>query len=166
MTTSIILTMIEPMCELFYKDQKTVDIQNANKNTFRNYGFSTSFAINFGFEPPHTIDLNNIILQPGVFTNQNQFSVYPNLEINTSIGVSNNIVFQDLPTSGIGTVNYVNKILPIQISIHQGINSVLGVASSIMQVPYDSHFDISQPIIRSFESNIIDNSSSDRKSVV
>lgn len=154
MTTTIILSMIEPMCELFYKNQKTVDIKMANDNTFRNYGFSTSYAINFGFELPQTININDLQIQPGVFSLENQFQAYPDINVTTSIDLVNNIVLQDLPPGGIGTVSYENKVLPIKISLHQGVGSILGIASAIINVPYDNQMDISSPIIRDFESNL------------
>lgn len=155
MTTSIILTMIEPMCELFYKNQKAAEIKTANDNTFRCYGFSTSFAVNFGFELPHSLDVNNLQIQPGVIFSQNQFLAYPNVNSTTSVSLTNNIVLQDLPETGIGTVNYQEKTLPIEVLLHQGINSVIGIASAIMSVPYDSSLNITDSIVRDFESNLV-----------
>lgn len=160
MTTSILTNLLEPFCELYYKYQKSLDIQQANINTVRNYGFPTSYAINFGFEIYQPFDLNDINLQPGVFTYNNSYNVLPNLENATSIAVQNLIELQDLPTMGIGTVNYVNKVLPLKVTIEQNSNSVIGIASSYETngIPYDSYYNLNETITRNFESSLINDS--------
>jgi hypothetical protein len=153
----IITNMLEPICELYYKYQKALSVQSANINTIRNYGFSTSFALNSGFELFEPFDLNNIKLQPGVFTYNNSYYTAPNLAIETTIDVQNIIKLQDLPTAGIGTVNYVDQTLPIKISIKQNSNSIIGIASAYETdgIPYGNTFDLNEPIIRDFESSLV-----------
>ena len=153
----IITNLLEPVCELYYKYQTALNIQSANINTVRNYGFSTSFALNYGFELYDPFDLNNIKLQPGVFTYNNSYYTAPNLSNETTIDVQNIIKLQDLPTSGIGTVNYVNQTLPIKISIKQNSTSIIGIASAYETegIPYENIFDLKDPIIRNFESSLV-----------
>ncbi len=153
----IITNMLEPICELYYKYQKALSVQSANINTIRNYGFSTSFALNSGFELFEPFDLNNIKLQPGVFTYNNSYYTAPNLSVETTIDVQNIIKLQDLPTSGVGTVNYVDQTLPIKISIKQNSNSIIGIASAYETggIPYENAFDLTEPIIRDFESSLV-----------
>ena len=155
MTTSIFTTLIEPFCELFYKYKKATDLQQANINTIRNYGFSTSYALNFGFEIYNPFDLTNIQIQPGVFTYQSSFSVSPsNLLTATVINSSNQIYLSDLPSVGIGTVTYENFTLPIQVSISQNGSSIQGISSSFATngIPYFSNSKIDDQITRQFES--------------
>jgi hypothetical protein len=153
----ILTNMLEPICEIYYKYQKALSVQSANINTVRNYGFSTSFALNSGFELFEPFDLNNIKLQPGVFTYNNSYYTAPNLAIETTIDVQNIIKLQDLPTSGVGTVNYVDQTLPIKISIKQNSNSIIGIASAYETdgIPYGNTFDLNEPIIRNFESSLV-----------
>jgi len=160
MTTSIITNMLEPMCELFYKFVKSTDVHQATINTVRNYGFSTSYAVNFGFEVYKPFDLNDFYLQPGVFTYNAVYNVLPNLSTNTKLGVTNAISLQDLPQVGIGTVTYQNKTLPINISISSSGSTVLGIASAYKTngIPYDNSYNLNQSIIRSFESSLVNNS--------
>ena len=157
MTTSIITNLLGPICELYYKYEKSLSIQSANINTLRNYGFSTSFALNYGFEIFEPFDLNDIKLQPGVFTYNNSYYVSPDLSSETTVSVQKIIKLQDLPVSGIGTVNYVNQTLPIKISIKQNASSIIGIASSFETdgIPYSNLFNLNEPTIRSFESSMI-----------
>ena len=157
MTTSIITNLLEPICELYYKYQTALSIQSANINTARNYGFSTSFALNYGFELFEPFDLNNIKLQPGVFTYNNAYYTAPDLNTETTIDVQNIIKLQDLPTSGVGTVSYANQTLPIKISIKQNSASIIGIASAYETegIPYDNTFNLNEPTIRSFESSLV-----------
>jgi hypothetical protein len=92
MTTSIITNLLGPICELYYKYEKAMEIQSANINTLRNYGFSTSFALNYGFEIYEPFDVNNIKLQPGVFTYNNTYNVLPNLDSSTTINIQKLII--------------------------------------------------------------------------
>jgi len=157
MTTSIITNLLGPICELYYKYEKAMEIQSANINTLRNYGFSTSFALNYGFELYEPFNINDIKLQPGVFTYNNVYNVLPNLESSTTIDIQKIIKLQELPVSGIGTVNYVNKTLPIQISIQQDSTSIIGIASAYETdgVPYDNVYNLNETVIRNFESSLI-----------
>jgi hypothetical protein len=157
MTTSIITNLLGSMCELFYKYKKSLEIENANINTLRNYGFSTSFSLNYGFELYQPFDLNDIKIQPGVFTYNSVYQVLPNLNNDTTIQVQNLISLQDLPASGLSTINYVNKTLPLKISIQQNGASIVGIASNFKTygVPYDSNEDLDANIIRDFESDLI-----------
>ena len=157
MTTSIITNLLGPICELYYKYEKSLSIQSANINTLRNHGFSTSFALNYGFELFEPFDLNDIKLQPGVFTYNNSYYVSPDLSSETTVNVQKIIKLQDLPVFGIGTVNYVNQTLPIKISIKQNTSSIIGIASSFETdgIPYSNLFNLNEPTIRSFESSMI-----------
>lgn len=111
MTTSIITNLLGPMCEMFYKYKTSLDIYEANINTIRGYGYNTSFSLNFGFEIFEPLDINNISLQPGVFTTQSVFATLPDLSVLTKIGVANSISLQELPGSGSGLATYVGKTL-------------------------------------------------------
>jgi hypothetical protein len=157
MTTSIITNLLGPICELYYKYEKSLSIQSANINTLRNYGFTTSFALNYGFELYKPFNLNDIKLQPGVFTYNNSYYVSPDLSSETTVSVQKIIKLQDLPVSGIGTVNYVNQTLPIKISIKQNTSNIIGIASSFETdgIPYSNLFNLNEPTIRSFESSMI-----------
>jgi hypothetical protein len=165
MTTTIFTSLLGPICETYYKYAYTQTLQQYDINTYSNYGFSTSFSLNFGFEIYEPLDLNNIQIQSGVFTVQSAFYLYPNIQqtYSTYFSIQNNQqwVLQDLPVSGIGTVQYVSKILPVTISLYQGISSVLGIASSFATngIPYDSNLDIQDSIIRQFESSYVQNNS-------
>jgi hypothetical protein len=165
MTTTIFTSLLGPICEAYYKYAYTQTLQQYDINTYSNYGFSTSFSLNFGFEIYEPLDLNNIQIQSGVFTVQSAFYLYPNIQqtYSTYFSIQNNQqwVLQDLPVSGIGTVQYVSKILPVTISLYQGISSVLGIASSFATngIPYDSNLDIQDNIIRQFESSYVQNNS-------
>jgi hypothetical protein len=163
MTTTIITSLLGSICEAYYKYAYTQVLQQYDINTYTNYGFSTDFSLNFGFELYEPVDINNIQLQSGVFTNQSTFILYPALSNNNYFSVQNNGQFalQELPMNGIGTINYVSKILPITISLFQGVSSVLGIASNFATngIPYDSEFDIESSLIRQFESSYIQNSS-------
>jgi len=160
MTTSIITNLLGSFCELFYKYKKSLEIENANINTIRNYGFSTSYALNFGFELYQPFDINDIRIQPGVFTYNSSYQVLPNLQNDTSIQVNNLISLQDLPSVGLGTINYNNKTLPLKISISQNSTSILGIASDFKTngIPYDSNENLDEKIIRDFESDMINDS--------
>jgi hypothetical protein len=160
MTTSIITNLLGPICELYYKYEKALEIQSANINTLRNYGFSTSFALNYGFELYEPFDLNSIKLQPGVFTYNDTYNVFPNLSSSTTVDVQKLIKIQELPVSGIGTVSYVDKTLPIQISIKQNTSSIIGIASAFETdgVPYDNVYNLNDSIIRTFESSLVNDS--------
>jgi hypothetical protein len=156
MTTSIITNLISPMCELFYKYQTTIGIQSATINTIRNFGFSTNYSLNFGFELYQPFDFNNIKLQPGVFTYQSNYYVLPTLSTSQTISVQNLIYLQDLPASLSSTVNYQNKTLPISITIQQSGSSIIGIASNYYTngIPYNSNSAIDSNVIRNFESGI------------
>ncbi len=160
MTTSIITNLIEPMCELFYKHKKGLEIARANTNTIRNYGFSTSYSLNFGFSLYEPFVIDDIKLQPGVFTTNSNYQLAPNLDNSKTLSVLNQIVFSDLPQSGIGTLIYRNKTLPISISIQQSGNSIVGIASDYLTngIPYDKDENLDNQIIRSFESDYTDDS--------
>lgn len=160
MTTSIFTSLIEPICENYYKYQKSLDIQQANINTIRNYGFNTEFALNYGFEIYQPFDLNQIKLQPGVFTTNSQYTVVPtDLTIKKSLDVQNLIILQDLPTSGIGTVVYQDKTLPVKVSILSDGSGLLGVASYFMaSSPYDKNTNLDEVIIRDYESELVNDS--------
>ena len=159
MTTSIVTNLLGPMCELFYKYKRSLDIQYANINTFRNYGFVTSYSLNFGFELFQPFDLNNINLQPGVFTYQGSYNVLPGLANTTILQVNNFINLQDLPVVGIGTVTYVGQTLPIKISILPNGNSITGIASAFFTgVPYYTNEAIDEGITREFESSFVTDS--------
>ena len=159
MTTSILTNLLEPFCELYYKYQKSLAIQEANINTIRNYGFSTSYALNYGFEIFQPFDLNDIKLQPGVFTYNNVYNILPNLNNDLSINVQNLIEIQDLPSVGIGTITYEGKILPLKITIEQNSSSIIGIASSYETngVPYDIFYNLNETITRNFESSLVNN---------
>lgn len=160
MTTSIFTSLIEPICENYYKYQKTLDIQQANINTIRNYGFDTTYALNFGFEVYQPVDLNEIKLQPGVFTTNSQYTVIPsNLDVDKTLDVQNLIALQDLPQSGIGTVVYQNKTLPVKISILSSGPTLAGIASYfVASSPYEKSSDLDSVIIRDYESAIVNDS--------
>jgi hypothetical protein len=159
MTTNIITNLLEPMCELFYKYKRDLDIYQANINTIRNYGFSTEFSLNFGFELYQPFDFNNIVLQPGVFTTNSIFTALPDITINTTFTILNHIILSDLPATGINTINYIDKTLPIIISLQSNSNSVLGIASNYatIGVPYITDESINNSIIRQFESDYTNN---------
>ena len=155
MTTTIITHLLGPICELYYKYKKSTDIESAEINTLRNYGFSTIFAINYGFEVFEPLDINNIQLQPGVYTYQSQYYVLPtNLSTKTN-PVINTIIAQDLPVGVTSTITYINKTLPIKISLYPNSNSVLGIASNYISngTPYDASLTTNEAIIRDFESD-------------
>lgn len=155
MTTSIITNLIEPMCELFYKYKKGLEIARANTNTIRNYGFSTSYSLNYGFNLYEPFQIDNIKLQPGVFTTNSIYQIFPNLDNTQFVSVDNQIVLSDLPQSGIGTLNYRNKTLPVSVSIQQSGNSIIGIASGYLTsgIPYESSEQLDGQILRSFESD-------------
>ena len=160
MTTSIITNLLEPICELFYKYKKAIEIEQANINTVRNYGFSTSFSLNYGFEIYQPIDLNNIQIQPGVFTYNSSYYASPDLVSALTISTQNEVYLQDLPTVGIGTINYKNKTLPVQIIINQQGTSLIGIASDYKTkgIPYDKNDYINDGVIRCFESDLVNDS--------
>ncbi len=162
MTTTIIENLLGPMCELFYKYKKARELYQAYINTIRGYGFSTDYSLNFGFELYDPFDINNIKLQPGVFTTNSSFVSYPNLSSSgaTTIDVNNLISLQDLTSSGINTVTYENKTLPIQISITATGNTIVGIASNFYTsgIPYKYNEQLDEKVIRSFESEIISDS--------
>jgi hypothetical protein len=162
MTTTIIENLIGPMCELFYKYKKARELYQAYINTLRGYGFSTTYCLNFGFELYTPFDINNIKLQPGVFTTQSNFVAYPNISnsATTTIDVNNLISLQDLTATGINTVTYENKTLPIQISITATGSTIVGIASNFYTsgIPYNYNEELDEKIIRSFESEIISDS--------
>lgn len=160
MTTSIITNLIEPMCELFYKYKKGLEIARANVNTLRNYGFSTDYALNFGFSVYEPFKMDDIKLQPGVFTTSSTYYLQPDLNNAQSFSAINQIVFSDLPQSGIGTLNYRNKTLPVSISIQQNVSTVVGIASDYLTngIPYDKNENLDTQVLRSFESDYADDS--------
>lgn len=158
MTTEIFTSLIEPFCELYYKYQATLDIQAANTNTYRCYGFDTSFTLNFGFELYEPFDINNIYLQPGALTYQDTLFVQPSVNLGVNkIGVQNNIVLQELPPGGFGSVSYQSKTLPIVISIFGNDSSITGIASDYITggIPYDNTIDSNINIRRQFESDFV-----------
>lgn len=159
MTTTIITNTLGPFCELYYKYKESQNIQQQNFNTLRNYGFNTSFSVNFGFELYSPFDINNIKLMPGVYTYNDKYYVSPDLSSTTTLSISNNnnFVIQDLPDYGIGTVRYQDMILPVVINIQQNGSSIAGVASNYLTygVPYDKNFNLKDGIIRQFESDWI-----------
>jgi hypothetical protein len=169
MTTTIFTNLLGPICELYYKSNKDLDLYQANINTIRNYGQSTSFSVNFGFELYQPFDINNILLQPGVYTT-NSSLVYQPLALSNSNytnSVINNIYLQELPVSSSGIVTYINKTLPIVISLHPnptgnlGVNGLIGIASNYATngVPYNYSLDSDNAIIRQFESSLVTDSS-------
>jgi len=165
MTTTIFTSLLGPICEMYYKYNATLVIQQKNQNTYLNYGFNTNFSINFGFEIYNPFDINNIKIQPGIYTYQSAYNVYP-LNYNTqyyfSIINNNNWVLQDLPVSGIGTVTYNTSTLPLIIYLIQNNNSLVGIASNFLTngIPYNSSYEIDDQIIRKFEDEYINNSTS------
>lgn len=161
MTTSIITDLLGPICELFYKYQSSLQIKDYTINTLRNYGFSTISSLNYGFELNLPFDLNNIQLQPGVLTSSSVYNVYPNLSSNFVIDVNNLIEIQDLPTSGIGTVRYVDRTLPIKISLTQNANTLVGIASAFQTngIPIENYYHLNTEITRAFESEYVNDSS-------
>ena len=161
MTTSIITDLLGPICELFYKYQSSLQIKDYTINTLRNYGFSTISSLNYGFELNLPFDLNNIQLQPGVLTSSSVYNVYPNLSSNFVIDVNNLIEIQDLPASGIGTVRYVDRTLPIKISLTQNANTLVGIASAFQTngIPIENYYQLNTEITRAFESEYVNDSS-------
>lgn len=159
MTTTIITNLLGPICELFYKSQRTLDLYQANINTVRNYGFSTESCINFGFELYQPFDINAIKLQPGVYTTESRFVAYPDAGITDTISVTNAIALQELGVSGISTATYEGKTLPLIISLIQSGNTITGIASNYATngVPYSYNDDIDQAVIRQFESDFANN---------
>jgi len=165
MTTTIFTSLLGPICEMYYKYNATLAIQQENKNTYLNYGFNTNFSINFGFEIYNPFDINNIKIQPGIFTYQSTYNVYPpnyNTQYYFSINNNNNWVLQDLPVNGIGTVTYNASTLPLIIYLIQNGNSLVGIASNFLTngIPYNSSYEIGDQIIRKFEDEYINNSTS------
>lgn len=165
MTTTIFTSLLGPICEMYYKYNATLAIQQENKNTYLNYGFNTNFSINFGFEIYNPFDINNIKIQPGIYTYQSTYNVYPpnyNTQYYFSINNNNNWVLQDLPVNGIGTVTYNASTLPLIIYLIQNGNSLVGIASNFLTngIPYNSSYEIDDQIIRKFEDEYINNSTS------
>lgn len=152
MTTNIFSNLISPMCEFFYKKKRTYDLYQANINTIRNYGQSTSYSINFGFEVFQPLNLNSITLQPGVYTTSGILNVQPNLSISQQFNINNNIVIKDLGAIST-TINYLNQTLPLKISISTISNTLTGIISSYATngVPYKYNTNIDQSIVRKFE---------------
>lgn len=154
MTTSVLSNYIETITETYYKYDSANLISQNNTNTFLKFGFNTNFSINFGFNLDLKIDLNRIELQPGVLTNNSVFQVYPNLSIESRITCQNNIVMPVLPQSGFSTVTIVSKKMPFVIELRQGIGTVIGIASSLLNCAlYDQNVDNDQMLYRFFESN-------------
>lgn len=163
MTTSIFTNLIEPFCELFYKYKKGVELQQANINTLRNYGFTTTYALNFGFEVYEPFSISDIKLQPGVFTYFSSYSALPtNLANSTTINVNNEIYLSDLPVSGIGTITYKNSTLPLTISIKQNGSSIIGIASNFGTngIPYELSSSSDEQITRLYESDFANSETS------
>jgi hypothetical protein len=165
MTTNIFTSLLGSICEMYYKYNATLVIQQKNQNTYLNYGFNTNFSINFGFEIYNPFDINNIKIQPGIYTYQSTYNVYPpnyNTQYYFSIINNNNWVLQDLPVSGIGTVTYNTSTLPLIIYLIQNNNSLVGIASNFLTngIPYNSSYEIDDQIIRKFEDEYINNSTS------
>jgi hypothetical protein len=163
MTTTVITSLLGPICEMYYKYMATLDIQQQNKNTYLNYGFNTDFSLNFGFEIYKPLDINDIKVQPGVFTTQAKYTVYPDYNAQSYFSISNNNswVLQDLPTSGIGTVVYNSVTMPIIVYIKQSGSSLIGLASSFATngIPYNSSYDIDNQISRQFGDSYLEDSS-------
>lgn len=161
MTTTIFTDLLGPMCELYYKYNRDLDIYQANINTIRNFGQSTNYSLNFGFELYQPFDINNVQLQPGVYTTNSTLIAKPILSTNVStIPVSNFIVMQELPILSVGIVTYTNKTLPIIIGIQSSVAGPIGIMSSYATngIPYNYSSDIDQAIIRQFESDFVTNS--------
>jgi hypothetical protein len=167
MTTTIFTNLLGPICELYYKYNRDLDLYQANINTIRNFGQSTNFSINFGFEMFQPFDLNNIKLQPGVYTTNSIFIYQPYLlnNNNSTNAVQNLIYLQELPSVGYGIVTYINKTLPIIIGLQSnisgqiGVNGVIGIASNYVTngVPYDFSNNNNYSITRQFESDYVIN---------
>jgi hypothetical protein len=157
MTTEIITDLINPMCEFFYKFERTLDIYQANINTIRNYSLSSSDNINFGFEIFQPIEINAIKIQPGVLTTNGQFNVFPNISLSTTIDIQNSIVLSGLSTSSFSTVSYTDKTFPIVISIQAIGSTVVGIASNYATNgwPYSIDEAINANIVRQFESDYV-----------
>jgi hypothetical protein len=156
MTTTIFTSLLGPICEMYYKYNGALVIQQQNKNTYLNYGFNTQFSINFGFEVYQPFDLNNIKIQPGVYTYQSAYNAYPsnyNTQSYFSISNNNNWVLQDLPINGIGTVIYNSSTLPLMIYLKQNGNALTGIASNFLTsgIPYSTSYDIDDQIMRKFD---------------
>jgi len=156
MTTTIFTSLLGPICEMYYKYIATLTIQQENKNTYLNYGFNTGFSINFGFEIYQPFDMNNIKIQPGIFTYQSTYNVYPqnyNTQSYFSISNNNQWTLQDLPLNGIGTVIYNSSTLPLTIYLKQNGSILTGIASSIITngIPYNNSYEIDDQITRKFD---------------
>ena len=166
MTTTIFTNLLGPFCELYYKYNRDLDLYQANINTIRNFGQNTSFSINFGFELYQPFDINNIQIQPGVYTTSSTYIYQPfPLSANNSTSlVQNSIVLQDLPYTGNGIVTYYNKTLPIIIGLQSnigsiGVNGLIGIASNYITngIPYAASSVTNDSIIRQFESDFVSN---------
>lgn len=153
MTTTIFANLIAPFCELYYKTKASNDIQQYYINTIRNYG-SVDGAINFGFEPVQQIPYNQFFtpnISLGVFTINNAFN------FQNSFSVSNSLKLPEVQSVGI--ITYINKTLPVVISISTSGNQVIGFTTGYLTggIPYNSNSSIDQNIIRNYESSFVQN---------
>jgi len=149
MTTTIITDLIGAFCEVYYKTLATQSIADKNSNTIKNFGFNTTNSINFGFEIAYPININSINLQFGVLTNNNGFV------FNQSPTLNNNIYFNDLPSSGVSTARYKNKLFPVIINISPNGNNIYAFSTSILSNGHllNNDQNTKKQLIRNFENS-------------
>jgi hypothetical protein len=151
MTTTIFTNLIGPICELYYKSLASQNIQQQTIDSFRNYRGNN--VLNFGFEIQEPItNVFTPTLQLGVFTSNYL------LKYQSSVLLNSNITMPEV--SGISTVQYINKTLPIVISLSIA-DSVIGftTASLTNGYTYTTNSNTDQNIIRNFETTYALNTS-------